>query len=104
MKRFIALAATALCLSAAAHAEPSITVAVPADLSTPENVDSYTASLDKAVERVCRRSVPDMFGANYYTYLACVDETTERVAASDPTGLYARAKGKSAGPVEVAAR
>jgi UrcA family protein len=104
MKRFIALTATALCFTAAAYAEPSVTVPVPADLSTPETVESYTESLDKAVEKVCRRSVRDIFGANYYAYLSCIDATELQVAAKDPTGLYAAAKGKSPESLTVAIR
>ena len=75
--------------------EPSIEVLVPANIAEPAVAEAYKDELKNAINWVCRRAVGPAIGVAYYTLQSCIDETTEQVAAEEPTGLLAASLGKS---------
>ncbi len=74
--------------------ETSIEVAVPANIADPATAEAYKAELKQAIKKVCRKANAPPVGIAYYTLLDCIELTTEKVAADDPTGLLADAIGK----------
>lgn len=102
MKRFVLAAAATACISSAAYAETSVAVAVPSNISDKTVADQYVSDVRAAVNKVCRTVSSPVIGVNYYRYRACVEDTQQRVAGQDPTGLLS---GKAAATsLTVAAR
>lgn len=95
MKKLLitSLAFAGVCASAAAE-ETSIEVVVPANVTEPAAAEAYKAELTDAIKDVCRRATGPAVGLAYYTLLDCIERTTQKVAAEEPTGLFAAAKGQ----------
>lgn len=93
MKKLLitSLAFAGVCASAAAQ-ETSIEVVVPANVTEPSTAEAYNAELTDAIKQVCRKAASPVIGIAYYTMLDCIERTTDKVAAEEPTGLFAAAK------------
>lgn len=96
MKKLLitSLALAGVCASATAQ-ETSVEVTVPANVAEPAIAEAYKAELSDAIRDVCRRAVAPVVGISYYTMLDCIKATTLKVAAEEPTGLFAASKGLS---------
>jgi hypothetical protein len=101
MKYLAITAAAAVMLPASAAAD--VTVMIPRDTTSREQVATYLAELDGAVKKVCLKAVGPLVGVAYYTYRACLKDAAADVVQKDPTGLYAL-RGQSPGVQVIAAR
>lgn len=75
-------------------------VPLPADPTSAEQAQLYTDALTDAVHHACRRANNPTVEVGEYRFEECVKVETQRVAAEEPTGLYADRLGESRAAAE----